>query len=185
MFITLLFFNHNADNKDARISKICQYSQEMAKFTAAGFQKLEEEIQRIEDEISEAQGESAEIGETGGNQWHDNAAYDTLIADLGKLDKRLRTLQEERNEAEIVGPPEDFTGVYIGTRVEVLKDGDFDWFDIAGHGESDPDQGILAYDTPLASAMMGKQIGDEVQIELEGGSVTIEILDILDPSQED
>jgi len=48
---------------------------------------------------------------------------------------------------------------------------------ILGDGEADPDQGIIAYNSPLASALIGHKKGETVEVRLPVGQRTYEILD--------
>jgi transcription elongation GreA/GreB family factor len=56
----------------------------------------------------------------------------------------------------LVEVPTSFDRVAIGTRVKIVRDGEEMMWEIVGFGEPDPDNNMLAYNTPLASLIMGK-----------------------------
>ena len=48
-------------------------------------------------------------------------------------------------------------------------------YTIVGAPEADPSIGLISYNSPLAKALIGKEVGDEVEVNLPGGKVTYEI----------
>ena len=51
-------------------------------------------------------------------------------------------------------------------------------YTIVGATESNPDKGLISYNSPLAKQLLGKFVGDEVSVSLPKGRVEYEILDI-------
>ena len=49
---------------------------------------------------------------------------------------------------------------------------------ILGADEADINQGILSVTSPLARALLGKEVGDEVKVRMPGGERTYEILEV-------
>src|SRR5258705_334877 len=98
---------------------------------------------------------------------HKGAAKQTMTA--GKL----RHLQERFSGANVVRKkellPEE--AVTFGKRVRIreTKTGNTRECKILGDGEADPDQGIIAYNSPLASALIGHKKGDVVEVRLPVG----------------
>ncbi|MEK7202866.1 MAG: GreA/GreB family elongation factor [Patescibacteria group bacterium] len=78
----------------------------------------------------------------------------------------------------MVDPPQNAITVTIGTRVTILRDGEQATWEIVGHGESDPDRELIAYNTPLALLLMEKRIGDCVEGIIAGKRVWIKIIEI-------
>ena len=62
--------------------------------------------------------------------------------------------------------------VAIGTRVTFIRDGKPRTLEIVGHDESDPAAGRIAFSAPLARAMMGGEVGDEVDLADEPIEIT-------------
>lgn len=61
--------------------------------------------------------------------------------------------------------------VNIGTKVAVtdLNTKQSETFEVLGAWDSDPERGVISYLTPVAQALLNKKIGDEVEVELDGG----------------
>ncbi len=154
-------------------------------FTRRGLERLHEEIKELEEKIQELQAQTAHAAEVGGDQWHDNAAYEQLLVDLRVMDIRLQDAHRTLNRAVPIDPPTEFDRVTIGVRVRMLKDGDEGTWDIVGFGESDPDLKLLAYNTPLASLIIGKQEGEVVRGTIADRETKIEILEITKGEIED
>ena len=148
-------------------------------FTRRGLKKLQEEVHRLERKLREIQAQTGEAAETGGNQWHDNASYESLVIETRAVDRQLSDAHDALNRARIFDPPANFNKVTIGTNVRILKNGKEMLWKIVGYGESDPSQGMLAYNTPLALMIMRKEEGDVVSGTIAEQLVEIEILEIM------
>lgn len=90
--------------------------------------------------------------------------------------RELRYWSARRASAEPVDPPQDGEAITFGMAV-TLEDanGRQRVFRIVGEDEADPAQGRIAWVSPVARALMGKWIGDEVQ--LPGGTTEIAAVD--------
>lgn len=63
--------------------------------------------------------------------------------------------------------------VAIGTRVTIARDGERRQIDIVGHDEADPANHLLSFAAPLAKALIGGEVGDEVEAPGSPAPVTI------------
>lgn len=150
-------------------------------FTERGLRKYQEEIDGVQNELTALQSRIADVAEHGGDQWHDNASYDYVTAEIRQNDKRLRDMIAVLNRGIIIGLSMSCKRVDIGVNVRVLwNDVEYVWY-IGGYGESDIDNNILAYNTPLADIVMGKTVGETCISEIAHNKVTIKILEISVP----
>jgi transcription elongation factor GreA len=147
-------------------------------FTRYGLTKLHREIEDLEKKIRSLQSQIAYVADVGGDQYHDNASYEMLVIDIRGMDHQLSDLHQVLNNAILVEPPTNFDKVTIGTRARIIRDDKEMTWEIVGFGESDPDNGMLAYNTPLASLIMGKRKGEVVSGTIAGRKTEIEILEI-------
>lgn len=154
-------------------------------FTRRGLAKLKERIEELEQKLRDLQSPSAHVAAVGGDQWHDNASYDLLVIDLRGADRRLADAHACLRRAMPVDPPTTTDRVAIGTRVKIMRESKETTWEIVGFGESDPERGLLAYDTPLASVIIGKYEGDIVNGVIGGKDTEIEILEISKGDQGD
>lgn len=147
-------------------------------FTKRGLAKLHREIEELEKKLRDLQSQTAYVAEVGGDQWHDNASYESLVIDIRGIDHHLSYMHQELRNAVIVEPPTTFDRVTIGTRVKIVCDGEEMTWEIVGFGESNLDNNMLAYNTPLALLFMGKRKGEVVTGTIAGRKTKIEILEI-------
>lgn len=147
-------------------------------FTKRGFEKLKKDIEELTKKINNLQSQTAYIAEVGGDQYHDNASYEMLVIDIRGIDKRLTDAHICLNKAVIVESSNNVDRVAIGNFVKIIRDEQEMIWEIVGFGESDPDHGLLAYNTPLASIIMGKCKGEVVNGFIAGKKTEIRIIEI-------
>jgi transcription elongation factor GreA len=111
----------------------------------------------------------------------ENAEYHAAREDQGMLQARIRMLEDELARAFIVDRnnlPSDT--VVFGARVKV-KDLDFDEeeeYTLVGPGEEDYDKNKILTSSPIGQGLIGKKIGDTVEIPVPRGVLHYKILDI-------
>lgn len=147
-------------------------------FTKRGLTKLQDEIKTLEKRLQDLQSQVAYVAEVGGNQWHDNASYDALVIDIRGADWRLGQATKVLKQAVLVDIPNNFEHVSIGAFVKLSRDGEEMSFEVAGYGESDIDLDLIAYNTPLASLIMGKTKGEIVIGSIASKKTELKILEI-------
>jgi transcription elongation GreA/GreB family factor len=86
-------------------------------------------------------------------------------AEVARLSRDLRYWSARRVSAEVVPPPTDTSHVRFGAEVTFEReDGRRQTYRIVGEDEADPAKGSLSYVSPLAQALMGKEVGDTVTV---------------------
>ena len=86
-------------------------------------------------------------------------------AELARASRDLRYWSHRRVTAEVIPPPSDTSQVRFGSRVTFERDdGRTQTYRIVGEDEADPSKGSISYVSPLAQALMGKQVGDVIPI---------------------
>ncbi len=101
---------------------------------------------------------------------------------LRQIDGRLRFLMQRMDLAVIVDPAtqQGLEKVFFGAWVTLfsLKD-DFEYtYRIVGKDELEPSLGYISWVSPLARAMLGKQIGDIIKVTAPAGEEEYEIIDV-------
>jgi transcription elongation GreA/GreB family factor len=92
-----------------------------------------------------------------------------------RIQRELRYWAARRSTAQVLRPPNDSATVSFGCTVTIVRsDGRQQSYRIVGEDEADPLRGTLSYVSPLAQALMGKQVGDVVPL----GNAHVEILQI-------
>lgn len=147
--------------------------------TLAGFRTLQKEhetlsrverpvvLQRIAD--AAAEGDRSE-----------NAEYIYGRKRLRELDKRLAYLSSLLGDVEIVDPTTlSGTKVCFAATVVIEEEGGKkNKWQIVGEGESDTALGSISWRSPMARALLGKQVGDVVTVERPAGEVEVEVLEL-------
>lgn len=112
--------------------------------TPEGLAAIEAEIARLNDALALA-----------GN---DRAARASIGRDL-------RYWTARRGSAQLIPPPSDCDVVRFGCTISIARDdGRRQSFRIVGEDEADPERGTLSHTSPLARAVLGKEVGDEVRV---------------------
>jgi transcription elongation GreA/GreB family factor len=112
--------------------------------TANGLALLETRVRELEAERSAARG-----------------ANDT--ATLARVASDLRYFQARRESARLVPPPVQAQQVRFGVRALLRIPGGAErWFQLVGEDEADPKAGLISYVSPLAKALMGKGVGEQL-----------------------
>ncbi len=103
---------------------------------------------------------------------------------LREIDRRVRYLTKRIESAEVVDPSrqQGLEQVFFGaTVVYVREDGTEMTVKLVGVDEADMELGKINWLSPVARALMKGRVGDTADVRTEGGTETIEIIDIMYP----
>lgn len=151
--------------------------QKIEPMTLFGYEKLQAEVKDLKEvkrpEVVKAIEEALEHGDL-----KENAEYHAAKEQQKTIDNRLAELQEILGNSQIVDPTElEHAKVSFGSTV-VMTNMDTDeetTYTIVGGCESNPDIGLISFNSPLAKQLLGKEEGDEVKVRLPGGEKEFEI----------
>ncbi len=111
----------------------------------------------------------------------ENAEYHAAKEKQRMIDSRLHELTDIISIAQIVDPSQlQHSRISFGSTV-VLLDVDSDievTYTIVGGIESNPDQGLISFNSPLSKQLLGKEEGDELKARLPGGVKEFEVLEV-------
>jgi transcription elongation factor GreA len=144
--------------------------------TPAGAVKLREELARLKEErpkISREIGTAREHGDL-----KENAEYHAAKERQGLQEARIKDIEDKLARAEVIDPLK-LSGdrVRFGATVTVtnLDTDEETQYQIVGAEEADINRGLISVSAPLARALIGKSIGDEVVVQLPSGTRRYEI----------
>jgi transcription elongation factor GreA len=149
-------------------------------FTEKGYQKLKDEINKLEKfikhDISKEIATAREHGDLSENAEY-AAAKDkqaTYMNKLGQLQERFRSARIVRKE----DLPADV--ITLGKRVKIkdINSGEEKEYTILGEGETDIEKGFISYQSPLAKALLSHKKGDVTDVHLPRGVKQFEVLEI-------
>lgn len=146
-------------------------------FTEEGFQKLKQEHQELltvkrpyaVDRLQKARA----MGDLS-----ENSEYSAAKEDLAFVEGRIRELEELIKNAEIINQKTANGGIDIGHRVIVEFNNQQDEYVLVGEFEADPLAKKLSSTSPIGKALMGRKVGETVQVEVPAGKMLYKILDI-------
>ncbi|GAB3733020.1 transcription elongation factor GreB [Luteimonas pelagia] len=108
----------------------------------------------------------------------ENAEYTYRKKQLGGIDRRVRYLGKRLQVLKVVETgPTDPEKVFFGAIVELdpVEGGEPRRYRIVGPDETDAKRGWISVDAPLARALLGRRVDDEVHVRLPGGDATFVI----------
>ncbi|KKQ49515.1 MAG: Transcription elongation factor GreA [Candidatus Woesebacteria bacterium GW2011_GWB1_38_5] len=109
----------------------------------------------------------------------ENSDYQNAKDELEFLDGRIDELREViKNSVIIKDTSADKDTVGVGTKVKLHINGNENIFEIVGEWEADPVAKKISHTSPLGQALMGKKIGDGVEVEAPAGKLHYEIISI-------
>ena len=119
----------------------------------------------------------------------ENAEYQYGKRQLREIDRRIRYLQKRLENLSVVDRiPSDRDRVFFGAFVTLCTETDETLsIRIVGEDEIDLDNQWISMNTPLTRAIIGKSLGDEVEIQRPAGKITAEIvsIDYEEPSEDE
>ncbi len=147
--------------------------------TPEGYQRLTAELEHLKTvSRREVAGALRHVRENGGQRGENTAVADAL-EDAAALERRIEELSAVLARSQIAAPPP--AGVVgIGQRVRVrLAPGATPMScQLVGAAEFEPAAGRISVESPVGQALVGRRVGDRVEVETPGGDRTIEVLDV-------
>lgn len=146
--------------------------------TAAGLARLKQELKTLWLERREVVAALAAAAAEGDRS--ENAEYIYRKKQLREMDRRIRYLARRTAEVRVVAAqPADPERVFFGASVTLVDaDGRESVYRIVGADETDAGRGWISVDSPLARALLGKRLADEVEVATPGGRRRVEIVAI-------
>lgn len=111
----------------------------------------------------------------------ENASFDQMLDEQALLKKRINEIQDILAYAEIIQPKAiDDPRIQLGDTVyfRELPDGPKEKYTLVGPTESNPFAHKLSIESPIGQALLGKELGEKLEIDLAAGERIIEILAI-------
>ena len=108
----------------------------------------------------------------------ENSDYHNAKDELKFLDGRIAELEDVLKNSEVLSQGSNGGGISVGTKVTLKTNGQKHIFHIVGEWEADPIQKKISHTSPLGHALIGKRVGEKVEVEAPVGKVIYEILSI-------
>lgn len=148
--------------------------------TYAGLKQYEDELQNLKvvkrKEVAQKIKEAREQGDLS-----ENAEYDAAKDEQRDIELRIEELEKLLKHAEVVVEDEiDVDKINIGCKVKLLDveyDEEMEFF-IVGSTEANSLQNKISNEAPVGHALMGKSVGDVVDVETQAGVIQYKVLEI-------
>jgi len=148
--------------------------------TREGYEKLKEELRRMKTRDRQAIVKEIETARAHGDL-SENAEYHAAKERQGHIEGRISQIEDRLARAQVIDT-EGLTpdAVRFGATV-VLVDVDTDEevaYTLVGEDEADATQGRISVTSPVARALLGRAVDDEVQVQVPKGTRQLEIREI-------
>jgi transcription elongation factor GreA len=111
----------------------------------------------------------------------ENAEYHAARDRQSFIEGRIKEIEDKLARAEVIDPTKlagDRVAFGAGVKLANVDTGEEVTYRILGADEADLTKGSISVTSPLARSLIGKQVGDEVKMQMPGGERTYEVLDI-------
>ncbi len=150
-----------------------------APMTVQGAQKLREELHTLKTEkrprVINAIAEARAHGDL-----KENAEYHAAKEEQGFIEGRIAEIESRLSSAELIDPStiNEDKRVVFGAHVELsnVDTGEEVEYQIVGEMEADISAGLISISSPIARALIGKEIGDIASVDAPGGLIEYEVL---------
>jgi len=144
--------------------------------TREGYEKLQDELEILRtqrrQEIAERLHEAMEGGEL-----IENAEYEAAKNEQAFVEGRIKELEVLLATARVVDEAEGADTVQVGATVVIREEGSRtdETYTIVGAAEANPSEGKISNESPLGKALIGKKVGEKVQVDAPAGSFKVTI----------
>lgn len=148
--------------------------------TREGFEKLQNELKQLKTvdrhEVIKAIASARELGDLS-----ENAEYHAARERQGFIEGRIAELEDKLARAEVIDVKLlDGKSIKFGASVKLIDEDTEEnvAYQIVGDDESNLSKGKISLSSPLAKALIGKSVGDSVDVRTPGGVKSYEVIEV-------
>lgn len=148
--------------------------------TVEGKKNLEDELEVLKTKTRAEVIEQIKIARSFGDL-SENSEYESAKEQQAFVESRINTIEHMLQHVELIDNENvDKDEVSVGRKVtfQELPDEDPETYQIVGQSEADPMTGKISNESPIAQALIGHKINDEVAIQIPNGSMNVRILTV-------
>jgi len=112
----------------------------------------------------------------------ENAEYDAAKDEQAELEDNINKIEYQLRNAKIVSEA-DLTGEHVNlglaVKVKDKKTKKVSTYTVVGITNADPFKNKISNESPVGKALLGKMVGDVVEVQTAGGTMNLEILEII------
>ncbi|KKT85214.1 MAG: Transcription elongation factor GreA [candidate division WWE3 bacterium GW2011_GWC2_44_9] len=150
---------------------------EKVMLTKEGLEELKRELQELIDvkrpEVVTKISVARDMGDLS-----ENAAYVSARDQQAFIEGRISELEDIIKKAVVSTGVSSGGIVSVGSKIREHVDGGEEEYIVVGAPEADPKEGKISHESPLGNALVGKKVGDKVEIEAPMGKLVYTILSV-------
>jgi len=147
------------------------------KLTKSGLEALKKELSELLDEKRPKLVDRLSNARSQGDL-SENSDYQSAKEELEFLDGRIDELTEVVQTAVVADISKNGSGIGVGTKITVKVNGKETIFDMVGEWEADPQAKKISHESPLGKALLGKKVGEEIEVEAPAGKIHYKVMHI-------
>lgn len=146
--------------------------------TNEGRDKLIEELAHLRDvrriEIAQTLKSAVEDGDL-----TENAGYDEAKREQAFVEGRIQELEAILATSTVFDLTATYSVAALGADITIVEDGNApETYTIVGRTEADPTNGRISNESPLGKALLGRKVGDRIEVNTPGGKLEVKIVNI-------
>ena len=146
--------------------------------TQRGLEEIKKELEYLKmekrPEVINALKEARALGDLS-----ENAEYDAARNEQAQVESKIQELEALIENAQIIeNVKTDEVSIGVTVKLEYVEDGDIEEYTIVGSKEADPFSNKISNESPIAKAIMGLKVGDDVLVDSPNGKYGVKIVEI-------
>lgn len=142
--------------------------------TKEGLAELKQEFEELakvkRPEVLERVSQARDMGDLS-----ENAEYTAAREELSFIDGRIGELEELLKGASLIHSSATKGTIKLGSKVTLHINGKKEEYAVVGEWEADPMEKKISHESPLGKALLGKKVGEKVEVEAPAGKIVYTI----------
>lgn len=144
--------------------------------TQEGIDELKEELKGLMGQRRQAAERIKAARELG--DLSENAEYQSAREEQDRLEARISEVEHILRNSQLIKKPKSNGDIRLGSTVKLKDGGKPLVYQVVGTMEASPAHGKISDESPIGTALLGKKVGDKVQIKSPAGSHSYKIISI-------
>lgn len=149
----------------------------MSYLTKERYEELERELAILKGErrreIADRLKQAKELGDLS-----ENSEYQEAKEEQVRVEQNINQLEQLLKYATIIKKATDKSVISVGSRVKLKKNREIVSYTIVGSNEARPAEGFISNESPIGKGLLGKKIGDRLEVKTPNGNISYEVLNI-------
>lgn len=148
--------------------------------TVNGLKKLEEELEYLKSvkrrEVAERLKQAISFGDIS-----ENSEYEDAKNEQAFIEGRILTLEKKLRNARVINAsevPGDTVSLGFKVKLKDMDQGEELQYEIVGSMEADPAENRISNESPVGKAIMGRRVGEIIDVQVPAGNLRLQIVDI-------